>query len=222
MKCRLLSPTRLKTTTGFTLIELLVSMTLFAILSTVVITILVWTNNSYNRAAYLSSLQTQGSQSVEMMERAIRSSYDARIAAPGDPFCPSGSSECLVLFLAQGSLEYKATDGCPVTRYMWYGPGASGGNANRMTKRNYNQSGSSPCAGDVGGSVFDRTAGINGVDATIAPGFSRMFEKVAGPGGHEAIKINLVLKQGAADSWPSHMGVRPEVYFVTTVSLRKY
>lgn len=211
---------KLTSASGFTLMELLVSIALISILSIMLVGVVTYINRTHTRTAFISEMQTQGSQAVETIERAIRSSSEASVHNGGAGGCVSQASHCLRLLINNETLEHQLNGQCRYTFYAWYAPNGSSSNG-RMERyaRDMPAPNSFTNCGPTQYSLFN-TDRLSGTSVEMTDGVSHIFE-VDGSSVDNvtAVKINMTLRHGVGQPTLGSSS-RPQVFFNTTVNLR--
>lgn len=200
---------------GFSLIELLVSIALLGIIAGIGVSLFAIINNAYNRADAVSRMQTQGQQSLEQVERSIRSASGVQLLSSTDPGC--SATQCLVLTVPAASIEYTLNGGCSLTGYSWTDANFTQGSIANGSLKRYSPTGGSGTCSAAPIELFDAdpSTGIS-----VEPNGGDVFT-VNTSSAISNVAISLTLTQGAQMK-PSGNDTRVKVSLKTTTSMRKY
>jgi prepilin-type N-terminal cleavage/methylation domain-containing protein len=204
---------------GFSLIEILVSIALLSIMSSIGVSLYAIVNNSYSRANSISRIQSQGSSVMEGIERNIRSSINATTSP--DYSCPTTITvngtpatvaQCLSLQMPNDSIEYKNTQ-CEITEYDWVDKTATtNGRLLRATKL----ADGTICNGGMPADLFNSDTS-KGISVEVVNGQTGVFVATVPSSSPTNVTAAINLLDGVALG-----GVRSQVPFITTISLRDY
>lgn len=206
---------------GFSLIELLISMALLAIMIGVGASIFLVINNTNSRAVAYTRLQTQGSQNIEVLEKAIRSAGQAQVLNAGDTGCLSGAASCLSLRINSDTIEQKLNNRCYYTLYAWYAPtSSSNGRLVRYHRTQTLTSNACPAGTIADYDLFDSDL-LSGISVEQV-GATPLFSVIDGANGIDQVKFSMTLIEGIGRKRSSGPEVRTKVDFVNTVNMRTY